>query len=215
MLGRRPNALALTLTLALGLLAFGCGSSGIETPGHATGDETLGPTTGTAPAGTRRDSCDVRTRHGRTTLALDLPKRYQRIRIRGQDCAWKTSVNDPEAGSDLGPVQADLVVTVDHVSGDHPLREVYEAEAPAAVKGDVSENDDSILHLRLDTDVDTFGETRGDRLSWWCFCDGQNTITRMVQADGVRLTWTGVKSLEALVDRSLATTLRRAGSAAS
>ena len=203
------------MAVALGLLATGCGSSGIETPDSATGDETLGPTTGKAPAGTHRVSCDVRTGHGRITLALDLPKRYQRVRIRGQDCAWSTSVNDPEAASDLGPVSADLVVTVDHVSGDHPLREEYDEEAPDAVKGEVSKNDDSILHLRLSTDVATFGDTRGDRLSWWCFCDGQNTITRMVQADGVRLTWTGVKSLEALLDRSLATALRQAGSAAS
>jgi hypothetical protein len=217
MLGRRPHALTLTLalTLAVGLLASGCGSSGIETPGSTTGDQTLGPATGSAPAGTHRVSCNVRTGTDRIALVLDLPTSYRQARIEGQDCAWSTSVNDPEAGSDLGPVSADLVVTVDHVSGDHPLREEYDAEAPAAVKGDVSENDDSILHLRLSTGVATFGDTRGDRLSWWCFCDGQNTITRMVQADGVRLTWTGVKSLEALVDQSLATALRRAGSAAS
>jgi hypothetical protein len=204
MLGQRGTVLA--LALASGLLATACHSSGNEALGHASGS---------APAGTRRVTCDVLTGHGRISLALDLPKSYRKAHLKGQDCAWSTSVHDPEASNDLGPVQADLVVTVDHVSGDHPLREVYDEQAPDAVKGDQPEGDDSILHLQLSTDVATFGHTLGDRLSWWCFCDGQNTITRMVQADGVRLTWTGVKSREALVDRSLTTALGRAGRAAS
>jgi hypothetical protein len=204
MLGRRGNVLA--VAVATGLLTTAC---------HSSGNEALGHVTGTAPVGTHRVTCEVHSGHGGTALALDLPKGYQKAHVRGADCAWSTSVDDPEAASDLGRVRADLVVTVDHVSGDHTLREVYDDEAPDAVKGDDPENDDSILHLRLSTDVATFGHTHGDRLSWWCFCDGQNTITRMVQADGVRLTWTGVRSREALVDRSLATALRRAGRAAS
>lgn len=28
-----------------------------------------------------------------------------------------------------------------------------------------------------------------DRLSWRCYCDGQDLITRMAQADGIRVTW--------------------------
>jgi hypothetical protein len=198
MLGRGGGA----LVLAAGLLATGCRSSG---------DEPLGPATGTAPSGTHRVTCELPSAHGTVTLALDLPARYQRAHLRGQDCSWSTSMVDPAASNDLGTVRADLVVSLDHVSDAHPLREVYDEQAPTAVEGDDPQGDDSVLHLKLATDVPTFGPTWGDRLAWWCYCDGQNTLTRMAQADGVRLTWTGVKSLEPLIDRSLATALRQAG----
>ncbi|WP_027863407.1 hypothetical protein [Marmoricola sp. URHB0036] len=198
MLGRRGGA----LVLAAGMLATGC---------HSSGDETLGSAQGTAPPGTYRVTCELRSAHGGVTVALDLPTRYHRAHLRGQDCSWSTSMVDAAASNDLGTVRADLVVSLDHVPDAHPLREVYDEQAPNAIEGDDPEGDDSVLHLKLATDVPTFGRTRGDRLAWWCYCDGQNTLTRMVQAAGVRLTWTGVKSLEPLIDQSLATALRQAG----
>lgn len=38
-------------------------------------------------------------------------------------------------------------------------------------------------------DVAVFGDRRGERLEYFCFCDGQNLSYRVVQADGVRLSW--------------------------
>lgn len=38
-------------------------------------------------------------------------------------------------------------------------------------------------------DTRVFGDVRGERLEYFCFCDGQNLAYRVVQADGVRLTW--------------------------
>jgi hypothetical protein len=210
MLGTRRVAVA----LAAAVLAAGCGSaSGSPSGSRTAGSKRLAPATGAAPTGTHRVTCELPSAHGRVTLALDLPTRYEPKHLRGQDCSWSTSMVDPEASNDLGDVRADLVVSLDHVSDEHSLRKVYDEQAPTAVEGDDPEGDDSVLHLKLTTDVPTFGRTHGDRLAWWCYCDGQNTLTRMVQADGVRLTWTGVKSLEPLVDRSLATALRQAGSA--
>jgi hypothetical protein len=88
---------------------------------------------------------------------------------------------------------------------------VYDELEPDAVEGDRAAGDDSLLHLSLRKDVKVFGATRGDRLSWLCFCDGQNLINRYAQADGIRLTWGADLPLQKATDRQLEAVLRSVG----
>lgn len=50
--------------------------------------------------------------------------------------------------------------------------------------------DDGLEDVVYTSDVPVFGELRGERLSFYCFCDGQDTDVVMLQTHGVRLSWT-------------------------
>ena len=125
-------------------------------------------------------------------LALDLPEDF-RERPRGErGCTWVTRV--PMHDSDI-PYSIDVVVRARPVSRDESLEDVYSAEEPFLVEGESPEGDDSILDLTLEQDVPALGPTIGDRISWRCYCDGQDLITRMAQADGIRVIWSSVVPL--------------------
>ena len=198
--------------LCVGLLAAGCGSTG-------AGSATPGPTAatqlqraGTSPYGTHRVVC----RLGADRVAIDLPRTFVRGLPRDYDsfpgCSWHRDVTvvvdpkDHEQDYDLTEI-----VSLSKVSAARNLQREYAEQEPFEVKGDTPGGDDSVLHLTLRRDVPTYGGTRGDRLSYWCFCDGQNTIYRAVQAAGVRLTWESAHGREAITDRQLGTALTHAG----
>ena len=50
--------------------------------------------------------------------------------------------------------------------------------------------DDSVSDISYAEDVPVFGRHHGERLDYYCFCDGQDLDERSVQARGVRLGWT-------------------------
>jgi hypothetical protein len=49
--------------------------------------------------------------------------------------------------------------------------------------------DDSIGDISYAADVPVFGQRTGERLDYYCYCDGQELDYRVGQARGVRLTW--------------------------
>jgi hypothetical protein len=49
--------------------------------------------------------------------------------------------------------------------------------------------DDSVSDISYAADVPVFGTHAGERLDYYCSCDGQDLDYRTVQARGVRLTW--------------------------
>ncbi len=151
------------------------------------GPTTLQPAVGSEPAGTTRVSCDLDAASGPVRLALDLPDDFTKGR---RACTWRMRVRMHD--SDI-PYSIDVVVEARSV--DDSLDDVYALEKINAVDGDTPEDDDSILDLVLEQDVPALGRTLGDRLSWRCYCDGQDLITRMTQADGIRVTWSSVVSL--------------------
>lgn len=169
------------------------------------GPTTLQPSSGKAPTGTTRFSCDVDAASGPVRLALDLPDDF---RERGRGCTWRTRV--PMHDSDIS-YSIDVVVTVRSVDADESLSDVYADEKVNEVEGDRPEGDDSILDLVLEQDVPAIGPTLGDLLSWRCYCDGQDLITRMAQADGVRVTWSSVVALTNETDAAFELAVEGAG----
>lgn len=174
--------------------------------------------------GTRRASCRLVTDHGPQVVTLDLPRGFRDglppDYDRAKGCAWYHRVQVPDDSDfDGDPTtqdtyQADIVLNLTSVGWGKTLQDVYDEEEPDAVEGDDPAGDDSILHLRLRKDVPTYGATRGDRLSFWCFCDGQDTLSRLAQADGVRLSWGSVKGLQRSTDAQLEAILASVGTVA-
>jgi hypothetical protein len=168
----------------------------------------LQPAARTVPTGTDRVECDVASVSGRVRLALDLPHDFTESRGGDGGCAWHVRV--PMHDSDI-PYSIEVVVSVRSVGEDASLDEVYAEQQPNEVAGDTPEGDDSILDLVLEQDVPALGPTLGDRLSWRCYCDGQDTITRMAQADGVRVAWTSVVALTEETDQAFDRAVEGAG----
>jgi hypothetical protein len=199
--------------LFLVLLVVACGNEDVPQL-QPTGDQVHGA---------RRVSCRLTTDHGPRQVTLDLPRGFvdglPADYDRAPGCSWHRTVKVPDAGNfDGDPTtqdtyDSDLLLTVTAVGGDETLADVRDEVAPDAVEGDDPAGDDSILHLWLRQGVSTYGATRGGRLSYWCFCDGQNTLTRMAQADGVRLTWVSVRRLERSTDAQLEPILASVGAA--
>ncbi len=187
--------------LCLHLLLMAC-SHQPAAPLHPAGHQ--------AP-GTRRVSCRLTTDHGPREITLDLPRGWRdglpADYDKARGCSWYRPVQVPEDG------EYDLVLNLRTVAKGKTLQDVYDEEKPDAVEGDDPAGDDSILHLDLREGVPTYGATRGDRLSFWCFCDGQDTLTRLAQADGVRLSWGSVKRLQASTDAQLDAILASIGTA--
>ncbi|WP_193606519.1 hypothetical protein [Nocardioides lijunqiniae] len=200
------------LVVALGVLSS-CGS-GEERGADATETApapvgpTLQPAAAGPPAGTTRVSCDVTAASGPVRLALDLPSSFTERRGQGVACSWGTRV--PMHDSDID-YSVDLLVSVEPVGAESSLSDVHAQQQPYEVEGDTPDGDDSILDLVLEEDVPTFGATVGDRLSWRCYCDGQDLITRLAQADGVRVTWSSVVPLTAETDAAFDLALAEAG----
>ncbi len=175
----------------------------------------------TPAPGAHRVTCRIRSDHGRVRLALDLPRGF----VAGlpeeyeQDarCSWHHPVRVPDDSNfDGDPAtqdtyESDVVVTVTPVRKDNSVQSVYDEQKPDAVEGNSPEGDDSILHLTLDKDVKVFGETVGDRLSYLCFCDGQNLIHRYAQGDGILLQWSADQPLQKQTDHQLEAMLSSVG----
>jgi hypothetical protein len=220
---RPAPAVCIALVLVV-LLGVGCGGASDGSAGGggtetavAAGPVALQPAAPAASPGTTRVTCDLATGAGPLRFALDLPEGFTGGARRHDahdsvDCAWRRSVR---VRGPSGPGHTAVVrVGVGYVRGDDDrptLSDVHDDEEVNAVEGDDPQDDDSILHLTLVHDVPVFGATLGDRLSFWCFCDGQDTITRYAQADRVRVQWSSVRELEAETDAQLAAALAGAG----
>ncbi|PUA82776.1 hypothetical protein [Nocardioides currus] len=207
------GALSVRLRLAAtGLLVLtlaGCSSDSPvdgEPPAVPSGPTTLQPAEGKVPSGTTRVTCAVEAADGPVRLALDLPSGFRAGRHRDRGCTWRDRVRMHD--SDI-PYSIDVVVSV--ATADGSLDDVHAREEPFLVEGDSPEGDDSILDLLLDQGVPALGPTLGDRLSWRCYCDGQDLITRMAQADGVRVTWSSVVPLTEKTDAAFARAVDGAG----
>jgi hypothetical protein len=204
----RAAALVVAGLVAVPLLA-GCSSNDTPSADPDPGPPpTLQPAVGSPPSGTTRFSCDVAAASGPVTLALDLPDSFRPGRDGKRGCAWRKRVAMHD--SDI-PYSIDVVVSVRSVGEDASLEDVYTDQEPNEVEGDTPEGDDSILDLVLEQDVPALGPTLGDRLSWRCYCDGQDLITRMAQADGVRVTWSSVVALTKETDAAFARAVEGAG----
>jgi hypothetical protein len=200
--------------VVLAAVLVGCGSTGPSKLQEAA----------TPAPGTHRVTCRVDSDHGRVLFATDLPRGFvsgppdfDDTHEKKDGCTWHQPVRVPDDSNfDGDPTtedtyRSDVVVTVGSVHQGGSLQDVYDDEEPDAVEGDSPEGDDSILHLRLSKDVEVFGDTVGDRLSYLCFCDGQNLIHRYAQADGIRLSWSADQPLEQASDRQLEAVLASAG----
>lgn len=192
---------AISALLVAGVLSA-C-SPDTSSPRSVDGPTTLQPAVGSEPAGTTRVSCDLDAASGPVRLALDVPDDFKKGH---RECTWRMRV--PMHDSDI-PYSIDVVVTVR--SDDQPLEDVYALEKINEVEGETPEGDDSILDLVLEQGVPALGPTIGDRLSWRCFCDGQDLITRMAQADGVRVTWSSVVALTEETDAAFDRAVQGAG----
>ncbi len=217
---RGPASAGLVAGLvALALACAGCrgDGSGSDDEDPAAASSSLSPASASAPAGTTRVTCELATDAGPLRVALDLPTGFQVGATRHRpddsaDCVWRHPERVRPAG---GPGYTAVVrVSIGYVRGGdrwQTLSEVHDAEQVNAVEPGEPQDDDSILDLRLDRGVPALGEAVGDRLSFGCRCDGQDTITRYAQAAGVRVQWSSVRELEQQTDAQLAAALAGAG----
>jgi hypothetical protein len=206
---------------ALAAVIVGCGDEGDNAHRLAEGPKELQSAAATPAPGTHRVTCRLESDHGRVRLALDLPRGFVTGQPEpydlGDGCSWHRPVQVPDDGNfDGDPTTPDtyesnVLVSVSHVREGKSVQDTYDEQKPDAVDGDNPEGDDSILHLTLTKDVKVFGDTVGDRLSYLCFCDGQNQILRDAQADGILLTWSADQPLQKQTDRQLEAVLASAG----
>ena len=189
--------------VALLLVATGCGAA---PQASSRGPSRLRPVSTSAARGTHRATCRIRSDHGVVTLALDLPTGF--VRRSRPACHWQRPVTVPDPG---GAYTSDVDLAVVPVTPHSSIESVYRQQEPDAVSGDDEVGDDSILHLTRDRDVAALGGTHGERLSYLCFCDGQNLLYRFAEADGVLLSWQADLPLRQQTDRQLEAIVRSAG----
>jgi hypothetical protein len=164
-----------------------------------------GPTTlQVAPSSARRATCVLRTSSGTRRVALSLPRGFVPglpADYRGPRCAFHRFVR----GGDV------VLLALEPARPGHTVRALYADQLTDAVPGPSPDGDDSVLHLSLRAGVPTYGRTTGDRLSYLCFCDGQNLLYRAAEADGVLLTWTSQLVRQRETDRQLEEVLTSLG----
>ncbi|MEP9362363.1 hypothetical protein ABLE68_05315 [Nocardioides sp. CN2-186] len=174
------------LFLVVALAAAGCSSGRSST--DPTSDPT--PTTGIptpppapfraasteVPGGYTFTRCsDLRRTPRNTGLAVrvSVPPGYFSTSRGGSGCGF----SGPGFGRDLsvsvGPMSSLLKVKERQV-------DPFEDEG----------GDDSVSDISYTDDVPVFGRHRGERLTYYCYCDGQDLDVWDVQARGVRLSWT-------------------------
>lgn len=123
--------------------------------------------TGSPPAGYRVATCP----EGSATITYWVPERL----TSGRTCAFSRP-------RPLAQELERIHVTADV---DAPLREVYEQE----LTFEYDAGDDSTSDLEYDNDVAGPGGLRGESLVYTAYNDGSPTETHIVQAGGVRLSW--------------------------
>ncbi|GAA1797376.1 hypothetical protein GCM10009795_048480 [Nocardioides hankookensis] len=171
------------LLLAVALATAGCsggdgGDPAADRGGGTTRQEPrpFRPATSGVPTGFTFAQCsDLRRPDSNTGLAVQVsvPPGYHPTSRGGAGCDF--------AGPGFG---RDLAISVG------PLG-TLKAEKERDVDPFEDEGgDDSVSDIRYAADVPVFDPHRGERLAYYCYCDGQDLDVRVVQARGVRLSWT-------------------------
>ena len=122
----------------------------------------------------------------------ELPEGYTEARCPGGEGSGMTAefavppgytAYDGDACDFARGYDGELYVTVgpEDSLADHKERQVDPFEDQGG--------DDSVSDISYADDVPVFGDRRGERLEYYCYCDGQELDYRIVQAHGVRLTW--------------------------
>lgn len=127
------------------------------------------------PAGATVAQCsDLRTRHN-TGLAVRfaVPAGFTSASRGGGGCGFSGHGFAREMSVSFGPMES-----LEHMK-EHDV-DPFE---------DVG-GDDSVSDISYADDVPVFGRHRGERLDYYCYCDGQDLDEHIAQARGVRVHWT-------------------------
>lgn len=188
-------ATGLAMATALALGAAGCSSDGSDAPASRPGVQTsstpasratAGPATAGAarpfraavrevPAGYSVARCsDLRRRSHNSGLVVSLavPPDYRAVSRDDTTCGFAAGFG------------REFYVSFD-TTGTLQRQKERDVDPYVDIGGD-----DSLSDVRFAGDVAVFGRHRGESLAYYCYCDGQDLDERIVQARGVRLSWT-------------------------
>lgn len=169
-----PSRAQLLLVALVALVATGCTSDAPEPQPDPLQQPAPFPATAKAPAGWTVTQCaDLRSRHN-TGMATRF----------GVPPSFSWAYRDNGTCSFSAGFARELAVSVGPM---HSLRHEKETDVDPNVG---TEGDDHLEDVSYDADVPVYGDLHGERLSYFCFCDGQNLDVRVTQANGVRLQWT-------------------------
>ncbi|MBZ5740457.1 hypothetical protein [Nocardioides mangrovi] len=170
---------ARALLLAAVLLTAACTGDGGSEAGTGPGVEqqpqpfrAADPTT---PDGATVVQCsDLRSQHG-TGMAVRfaLPAEFGPGTRDGGTCDFSGDGFGRELTVSFGPMESLASVKERDLDPDEDVG-----------------GDDSVSDIAYDEDVPVFGSHHGERLEWYCYCDGQDLDERVLQARGVRVHWT-------------------------
>lgn len=125
------------------------------------------------PAGWTRARCsDLRSRGSRLAVSLAVPPGYAAVSRDDTTCGFAAGF-----GREF------------YVSFDVRTSLRSEKQRELDPREDVG-GDDSVSDIDYAAQVPVFGRRRGERLSYHCYCDGQDLDELRVQTHGVRLSWT-------------------------
>ncbi|HEY1133055.1 MAG TPA: hypothetical protein VGE77_00630 [Nocardioides sp.] len=182
---------ALTLLSVVALAATGCTTGGSDGAGPEPAPRPSSTSTAPAPE-------DAAAPHPFRAATRRLPSGYTRARcsdLRGRDNSGlavslavppgyeAVSRDDTSCGFAAGFGREFYVA----FGAGETLRREKESDVDPFVD---TGGDDSVSDVRYAGDVAVFGRHRGESLAYYCYCDGQDLDQRIVQARGVRLSWT-------------------------
>ena len=171
-------ALACVIALAACTQADQAPSSG-STPGMTAArqdPEPFRPATRVVPHGFTFTPCSDLRRPDRSSglaVRVSVPPGYAAASRGGAGCDFTGPGFGRDLSLSIGPLE-----TLEAVK----KREVDPFEDEGG--------DDSVSDIAYAADVPVFGRHRGERLTYYCYCDGQDLDVWTVQARGVRLGWT-------------------------
>jgi hypothetical protein len=132
--------------------------------------------TSTVPDGYTRAQCsDLRRpdRNSGLAVRLSVPPGYHATSRNGAGCDF----TGPGFGRDLA-------------IGVGPMPTLKSEKERNVDPFEDEGGDDSVSDISYAADVSVFGRHRGEQLTYYCYCDGQDLDVWIMQADGVRLNWT-------------------------
>jgi hypothetical protein len=170
----RARALAVAALAAM-LVMAGCTDDSAPEPDVAPPPTPFRAADARLPEGWTRAQCSDLTGRDNSGLAVRVavPPGYLPSESDARSCTFTVSIyRDLTVSFGPGPTLA-----------SEKEREVDPYTAPGQGDGQLGE-------VEYAADVAVYGQRRGERLDYFCYCDGQNLQERTVLADGVRLHWT-------------------------